>query len=67
LADDESGPTWYSISKGTFIGVTLSNHMALAATVGISGSHMKGYRTQALALAAFNEMQQFGLLGVIPK
>ncbi|KAJ7735168.1 hypothetical protein B0H16DRAFT_1278185, partial [Mycena metata] len=67
LADDESSPIWYSITKGTFIGVTLNNAMALAATVGISGSCMKGYKTQALALGAFNEMQQFGLLAVIPK
>ncbi|KAJ7031437.1 hypothetical protein C8F04DRAFT_897630, partial [Mycena alexandri] len=67
LADEESSPIWYSITKGTFIGVTLSNHMALAATVGVSGSRMKGYKSQVLALAAFNEMQQFGLLAVIPK
>ncbi|KAJ7044911.1 hypothetical protein C8F04DRAFT_1174653 [Mycena alexandri] len=67
LVDDESSPLWYAITKGTFIGVTLSNPLALAATVGVSGSRMKSYKSQALALAAFNEMLNFALLAVIPK
>ncbi|KAJ7435120.1 hypothetical protein B0H11DRAFT_2257619 [Mycena galericulata] len=59
-------PIWYCITKGRYVGVTLNNALALAAVVGVSGGNMKGYKTQALALAAFNELLQYHMVAVIP-
>ncbi|KAJ7149501.1 hypothetical protein C8R43DRAFT_1128494 [Mycena crocata] len=56
---EDDGPTWYCITKGTFVGVTLSNALASMATVSIRASNMKGYKTQSLALAAFNDALQY--------
>ncbi|KAK7019609.1 hypothetical protein R3P38DRAFT_3199259 [Favolaschia claudopus] len=50
---------WYCITRGKWVGVTRSNSLALGAVVGVSGSHMKSYKTQALALAAFNQSLNF--------
>ncbi|KAJ7156553.1 hypothetical protein C8R43DRAFT_1125748 [Mycena crocata] len=61
----DEGPTWYCITKGKYIGLTLSNALALSAVVGVSGGNMKGYKTQAAALAAFNEMRGYGLVAVV--
>ncbi|KAJ7860811.1 hypothetical protein B0H14DRAFT_2576383 [Mycena olivaceomarginata] len=44
----------------------LSNALALAAVVGVSGSQMKAYKTQVLALEAFNEMLDYRLVSVVP-
>ncbi|KAK7053553.1 hypothetical protein R3P38DRAFT_3170894 [Favolaschia claudopus] len=56
---------WYSIYKGKFVGVTASNGLALAATVGVSGGQMSSWKTQALALAAFNEAIDFHTVAVV--
>ncbi|KAJ6468696.1 hypothetical protein C8R47DRAFT_1078275 [Mycena vitilis] len=66
VPDGEEGPKWYAITRGHYIGVTLSNPLALNAVVGVSYSAMKGYKTQALALAAFNEMLRYNLVAVVP-
>ncbi|KAJ7666205.1 hypothetical protein DFH06DRAFT_1127333 [Mycena polygramma] len=62
----ETGPNWYCITKGHYVGVTPSNPLALNATLGVSGSAMKGYGTQALALAAFNQLLGYRMVAVIP-
>ncbi|KAJ7669899.1 hypothetical protein DFH06DRAFT_1125308 [Mycena polygramma] len=66
VPDGEEGPKWYAITRGHYIGVTLSNPLAVNAVVGVSHSGMKGYKTQALALAAFNEMLRYNMVAVIP-
>ncbi|KAJ7469738.1 hypothetical protein B0H11DRAFT_2238183 [Mycena galericulata] len=64
VVDAAEGPYWYAITKGRYVGVTLSNALALASVTGISGGSMKAYKTQALALAAFNEMLQYHMVAV---
>ncbi|KAJ7830848.1 hypothetical protein B0H13DRAFT_1915746 [Mycena leptocephala] len=59
-------PVWYCITKGRFIGVTLSNALALSATVGVSGFAMKGYKTQAIAVGVFNQMLGYRMVAVLP-
>ncbi|KAJ7430875.1 hypothetical protein B0H11DRAFT_2389626 [Mycena galericulata] len=63
-ADDE-GPIWYCITKAKYVGVHLSQPMAINAVLGVPGNAMKSYKTQALAVAAFNEMLQYGMVKVI--
>jgi hypothetical protein len=63
--DDTSERMWYCISRGLYVGITLSNPLALAAVVGVSGSSMKGHKTQAKAVAAFNEMLAFHMISVL--
>jgi hypothetical protein len=43
----------------------MNNALAMAAVVGVSRSAMKSYKTQALALAAFNEMLTYNLVQVL--
>ncbi|KAJ6460161.1 hypothetical protein C8R47DRAFT_1327810 [Mycena vitilis] len=50
---------WYCITRGTYVGITLSNPLALAAVTGVPGGFMKGHKTQSLALDAFNTMLLF--------
>ncbi|KAJ6525809.1 hypothetical protein DFH09DRAFT_1328827 [Mycena vulgaris] len=64
LSDEQA--VWYCITRGHYVGITLSNLLALAAVVGVSASNMKGYHGQALAIAAFNEMLQYRMVAVIP-
>ncbi|KAJ7472807.1 hypothetical protein FB451DRAFT_1399005 [Mycena latifolia] len=67
VAEDPSsdGALWYCITKGRYVGVTLSNPLALAATTGASCGAMKSYKTQSLAVAAFNEMLKLHMVSVI--
>ncbi|KAJ7675301.1 hypothetical protein B0H17DRAFT_1207810 [Mycena rosella] len=62
----EDAPLWYAITRGHYVGVTLSNALALGAVSGVSSSSMKSYRSQMLAVAAFNEMLQYCMVVVIP-
>jgi hypothetical protein len=62
----ESFPLWYCITRGHFVGCTLSNALALNATLGVSGSAMKSYKSQALAVAAFNQLLGYQMITVIP-
>ncbi|KAJ7173286.1 hypothetical protein C8R46DRAFT_1031646 [Mycena filopes] len=65
-ADDaDSDATWYCITRGTYVGVTLNNALALAAVVGVSASAMKGHKTQSKAVAAFNEMLGYKMVAVV--
>ncbi|KAK7012745.1 hypothetical protein R3P38DRAFT_3208579 [Favolaschia claudopus] len=66
LADDAEAPVWYAITKGRFVGVTLSNALALAAITGVSGGSMRKHKTQVLALGAFNTCVDFGTIAVVP-
>ncbi|KAJ6557787.1 hypothetical protein B0H19DRAFT_1261385 [Mycena capillaripes] len=61
----DSLPYWYCITRGKYVGVTLSNALALAAVSGVSCSSMKAYKTQILAIESFNEMLAFGMVAVI--
>ncbi|KAJ7348645.1 hypothetical protein DFH08DRAFT_960026 [Mycena albidolilacea] len=45
---------WYCILKGKFVGVTQNHPLAVDAVLGVSNNSMRSYKTQALALAAFN-------------
>ncbi|KAJ7825681.1 hypothetical protein B0H13DRAFT_1918550 [Mycena leptocephala] len=69
IAEDEhvgeDASPWYAITRGLYVGVTLSNALAVNAVVGVRGSGMKGYATQALALAAFNELLAYNMVAVI--
>ncbi|KAJ6448364.1 hypothetical protein C8R45DRAFT_948048 [Mycena sanguinolenta] len=65
IANDDDPPLWYCITRGKYVGVTLSNPLALGAVVGVSGSRMKSYKTQLLALQAFNEMLDYHMVGVV--
>ncbi|KAJ7492945.1 hypothetical protein B0H11DRAFT_1911389 [Mycena galericulata] len=62
--EGEDPPIWYSMTKGTYVGVHRSQALALAAVQGVSHSTMKGYKTQALAVAAFNEMLQYHMVAI---
>ncbi|KAJ7093762.1 hypothetical protein C8R44DRAFT_890666 [Mycena epipterygia] len=64
-ADPEEPPLWYCITAGRFVGVTLSNGMALAASQGVSNSQMKSHKTQALAVASFNELLGYNMVRVV--
>lgn len=63
----DSSPLWYCITRGHFVGCTLSNSLALNATLKVSGSAMKSYKSQALALAAFNDSLGYQMITVIPR
>ncbi|KAK7000639.1 hypothetical protein R3P38DRAFT_2797333 [Favolaschia claudopus] len=62
----DNAPSWYAISVGHYVGLTLSNAAALAATIGVSGGNMKKFKTQVEALAAFNANLDLGIVAVIP-
>ncbi|KAJ7687067.1 hypothetical protein B0H14DRAFT_3176746, partial [Mycena olivaceomarginata] len=64
-AAEGEAPLWYCITRGRHIGVTLHNSLALAAVVGVSRSSMKSYKTQALAVSAFNDMLTYNLIQVL--
>ncbi|KAK6992780.1 hypothetical protein R3P38DRAFT_2801929 [Favolaschia claudopus] len=62
---EEEAPLWYCITKGKYVGVTLNHPLALAATVGVSGCRMKSYKSQALALQAFNDLLDYHMVTVV--
>ncbi|KAJ7772554.1 hypothetical protein DFH07DRAFT_767875 [Mycena maculata] len=67
LAEDEDQRLWYCISKDTYIGVHTSHALAVAAVSGVSGSAMKSYKTQILAVDAFNELLGYhGMVAICP-
>ncbi|KAJ7123801.1 hypothetical protein C8R43DRAFT_1135852 [Mycena crocata] len=57
---------WYCITRGHFVGITPNNALALNAVTGVTANAMKSYKTQALALAAFNGLQSYGMVSVAP-
>jgi hypothetical protein len=57
---DEDTSPWYAITRGLYVGITLSNALAINAVVGICSSRMKGYATQA-----FNELLANNMVAVI--
>ncbi|KAK7045170.1 hypothetical protein R3P38DRAFT_3177398 [Favolaschia claudopus] len=57
---------WYCIYQGKFVGVTLSHGAALSATVGVRGGRMRSYKTQLLALRAFNDALASHGISVVP-
>ncbi|KAJ7907522.1 hypothetical protein B0H13DRAFT_1879462 [Mycena leptocephala] len=63
--EDNSECLWYAITRGLYVGITLNNPLTLAAVLGISGSAMKGHKTQAKALAVFNKLLAFNMVRVI--
>ncbi|KAJ7784199.1 hypothetical protein B0H16DRAFT_1708938 [Mycena metata] len=65
LDGDDDPPVWYAITRGRYVGVTMNNGLAVNAATGISAGLQRRYKTQALALAAFNEMLRFGLVAVV--
>ncbi|KAJ7837458.1 hypothetical protein B0H13DRAFT_2368129 [Mycena leptocephala] len=65
LEEGAQGPTWYCITRGHYIGVTTSNALAINAVVGVSASTMKGHKTQAKAVHAFNELLSYNMVTVI--
>jgi hypothetical protein len=62
--NEPDGP-WYTITRGLHVGVTISNPIALGAVSGVSRSAMSKHKTQAQAVAAFNEALSFGLVAVL--
>ncbi|KAJ7450431.1 hypothetical protein FB451DRAFT_1186829 [Mycena latifolia] len=65
-ADGDDQPLWYCITRGHYVGVTLSHALALAAVTGVPANAMKSYKMQALAVAAFNDLLQYRLVAVVP-
>jgi hypothetical protein len=65
VQNNEDDPLWYCITRGSYVGVTQSHALAVAAVSGVSRSHMKSYKSQVLALAAFNDMLQFHMVVVV--
>ncbi|KAJ7676723.1 hypothetical protein DFH06DRAFT_1122029 [Mycena polygramma] len=65
IAEDGDEGLWYAIYRGLYVGITLNNALASAAVVGVSGSSMKGHKTQDRAVAAFNEMLDYNQVVVI--
>ncbi|KAJ6518241.1 hypothetical protein C8R47DRAFT_1205305 [Mycena vitilis] len=65
IPEDGDETDWYAIYRGLYVGITLNNALATAAVVGVSGSSMKGHKTQDRALAAFNEMLLYHQIVVI--
>ncbi|KAJ7907034.1 hypothetical protein B0H13DRAFT_1879974 [Mycena leptocephala] len=57
---DEDTSPWYAIMRGLYVGITLSNALAINAVVGIRSSHMKSYATQA-----FNDLLANNMVAVI--
>ncbi|KAJ7115516.1 hypothetical protein C8R43DRAFT_1138141 [Mycena crocata] len=60
----DNGELWYGILKGKYVGVTQNHPLALQAVVGISHNSMKAYKSQALAVSAFNDALDDGLVEV---
>ncbi|KAJ7144887.1 hypothetical protein C8R43DRAFT_953680 [Mycena crocata] len=58
--DPASEEMWYGILKGRVVGVILSHTLAQDAVTGVSHNSMRGYKTQALALKAFNDALRAG-------
>ncbi|KAJ7909715.1 hypothetical protein B0H13DRAFT_2330064 [Mycena leptocephala] len=65
LEEGTESPTWYCITRGHYIGVTTSNALAINAVVGVPTNTMKGHKTQAKAVAAFNELLSYHMVTVI--
>ncbi|KAK7043448.1 hypothetical protein R3P38DRAFT_3177830 [Favolaschia claudopus] len=65
-ADNDDIPHWYGITTGRYVGVTRSNPLALAATVGVRGGAMRKYKTQVAALQAFNDCLTLGSVAIVP-
>jgi hypothetical protein len=65
IAEDNE-ELWYGILKGKFVGVMQNHPLALTAVVGVSNNSMRRYKTQALALDAFNVALAAGLVEIRP-
>jgi hypothetical protein len=63
-ATEDDDPLWYCITSGSYVGVTQSHALAVAAVSGVSRSAMKSYKSQTLALAAFNDMLRLHMVVV---
>ncbi|KAJ7796344.1 hypothetical protein B0H14DRAFT_3494899 [Mycena olivaceomarginata] len=57
---------WYCILKGKFVGVTQNHPLAIDTVLGVSNNSMRSYKTQALALAAFNSALTLSIVEVRP-
>ncbi|KAJ6544603.1 hypothetical protein DFH09DRAFT_1321806 [Mycena vulgaris] len=56
---------WYCITRGRYVGVTLAHTLAVGAVSGVSRGSMKAYKTQALAVAAFNDMFAYNMIAIL--
>jgi hypothetical protein len=65
MEEDNSKRLWYAITHSLYVGITLSNPLALVAVLGVSGSAMKGHKMQAKALAVINELLAFNMVRVM--
>ncbi|KAJ7795427.1 hypothetical protein B0H14DRAFT_3495967 [Mycena olivaceomarginata] len=57
---------WYCILKGKFVGVTQNHPLAIDTVLGMLNNSMRSYKTQALALAAFNNALTLSIVEVRP-
>ncbi|KAJ7083931.1 hypothetical protein B0H15DRAFT_951684 [Mycena belliarum] len=57
---------WYCITRGRYVGVTLSNALAIGAVSGVSRSSMKSYKSQQAALESFNDALRYNMVTVLP-
>ncbi|KAJ7086315.1 hypothetical protein C8R43DRAFT_1127236 [Mycena crocata] len=65
VEDDEEGKLWYAITRGRFVGITLSSALATNSTTRVPAGTQKGFKTQAAAVAAFNELLGFNMVSVV--
>ncbi|KAJ6567622.1 hypothetical protein DFH09DRAFT_1314139 [Mycena vulgaris] len=57
---------WYTILRGKYVGITQNHALALDTVVGILNNSMKSYKTQDLAVGAFNGALHVGLVQIRP-
>ncbi|KAJ7115654.1 hypothetical protein C8R43DRAFT_1138112 [Mycena crocata] len=62
---DAEDKLWYCISQGKFVGITTSNALALRATVRVSGSSMRSFKTQSQAVLEFNDLLRYQMVAVL--
>ncbi|KAJ7173033.1 hypothetical protein C8R43DRAFT_944075 [Mycena crocata] len=65
VEDDEEGKLWYAITRGRFVGITLSSALATNSTTRVPAGTQKSFKTQAGAVAAFNELLGFNMVSVV--
>ncbi|KAJ7205084.1 hypothetical protein C8J57DRAFT_1259101 [Mycena rebaudengoi] len=64
FVDDGEERLWYCITKGTYVGITTINALAISAVSGVSSSSMVSHKTQAAAVASFNLLLGLGLVQI---
>ncbi|KAJ7061575.1 hypothetical protein C8F01DRAFT_1252355 [Mycena amicta] len=57
---------WYAVSRGTHVGVTTINALAVDCISGVSDGRQKSFSTQIAAAEYFNQLLSLGVVAVLP-